>query len=287
MRRERLIAAVAVAAAGFTITGTGPVDRGQQIEQLLPRHRIVAFYGNPRAPRMGVLGSLAPDRLRERLESQARAYARADPRTPVVPALHLVTVVAQREPGADRMYRSRMPDSLIERLSQFAERHGWLLFLDVQPGRSRAIDEVRRLSKHLQHAWVHVAIDPEFAMSAGQVPGSVIGSLDAREIALVVDYLAETVETRRLPAKILVVHRFTDRMVKDSERIALDPRVQIVIDMDGFGRPGLKRDSYAAFIAARPVQFAGFKLFYDLDSPLMAPEEVLRLKPPPLFILYQ
>jgi hypothetical protein len=76
-------------------------------------------------------------------------------------------------------------------------------------------------------------------------------------------------------------------MVMNADRIRIDPQVQIVMDMDGFGRPALKRDSYRQFIAAEPVQYTGFKLFYQQDVPLMSPADVLRLQPRPVFILYQ
>ena len=81
-------------------------------------------------------------------------------------------------------------------------------------------------------------------------------------------------------------------MLTGYKRIALDARVQIVIDMDGWGPPALKRDSYRAYVARYPVQFTGFKLFYKNDrkkkgSRLMTPAEVLALHPKPLYIQYQ
>jgi len=35
------------------------------------------------------------------------------------------------------------------------------------------------------------------------------------------------------------------------------------------------------------VQFAGFKLFYQQDVPLMSADDVLALSPVPVFIVYQ
>jgi hypothetical protein len=37
----------------------------------------------------------------------------------------------------------------------------------------------------------------------------------------------------------------------------------------------------------RPVQFAGFKVFYKNDKPMLTPAQVLQLDPVPLFIMYQ
>ena len=53
--------------------------------------------------------------------------------------------------------------------------------------------------------------------------------------------LANLVDDNHLPPKVLIVHRFTHPMLKRPAQITLDPRVQIVIDMDGFGPDWMKR----------------------------------------------
>jgi hypothetical protein len=64
-----------------------------------------------------------------------------------------------------------------------------------------------------------------------------------------------------------------------------------VMDMDGWGPPWLKFDTYHDDIKKEPVQFTGFKLFYHNDTKsgaaLLTPSEVLRLNPKPLYIQYQ
>jgi hypothetical protein len=254
---------------------------------LLPAYRIVAFYGNPLSRRMGILGAVPPDSMLDLLDAQATQYAEADPCTRVRTALHLVTTVAQPTGGADNKFRVRGPDSLIQRVAKWAELRDALLFLDVQPGRSSLESEVDHLEPYLSQPYVHLAIDPEFDMNDDQVPGKVIGSTDAAEINAVIDRLAAIVTANDVPPKILVVHRFTQGMITHADQIRLDPRVQVVIDMDGFGAPWLKRESYDAFVAGQIVQYTGFKLFYQLDKPIMTAAEVLALIPAPLFILYQ
>lgn len=254
---------------------------------LLPEHRIVSFYGNPRSARMGILGQLPRDSLLRRLREQAAAYAAADTATPVIPALHLVTVVAQKSPGAQKLYRARMPVELVEQVASWVEPDSMLLFLDIQPGASDMLTEARNYLPFLARPGVHLALDPEFAMAVGEVPGTRIGSIDADDVNEVIDLLADLVETRSLPPKILIVHRFTERMLTGAERIRPDPRVQVVITMDGFGPPALKEDSYRCIVGQRPVQFTGFKLFYRQDVPLMGPARVLTLRPAPHVIIYQ
>jgi hypothetical protein len=236
---------------------------------------------------MGILGALPPEQMLERLREQAAEWERADPGVPVLAALHLVTVVAQPAPGRHGLYRSRMPDSLVEEVASWAEPDSMLLFLDIQPGRSSVVEEVQAYRKFLERPRVHLALDPEFTMGPDQVPGREIGSVDAQDVNRVIALLAEIVEAKGLPPKILVVHRFTEGMLVGRERIELDPRVQVVIDMDGFGAPHLKRDSYRSFVASQPVEFTGFKLFYRQDDPLMSPADVLALRPVPHFIVYQ
>lgn len=254
---------------------------------LLPGCRVVAYYGNPLSKRMGILGEIQPDSMMARLERQAAGYARADTATAVLPALELIAIVAQGGAGRDGMYRLRMSDSLIEKVARWAERKNYLLILDIQTGHSSVEREIVPLLPYLRRPNVHLALDPEFAMPKGKVPGTVIGTLDARAVNAAIDSLAALVDRYHLPPKMLIVHRFTRPMLTNHEHITLDPRVQVVIDMDGFGAPWLKRHSYRSYVRDFPVQFTGFKLFYKNDKPILTPEQVLRLEPIPLFIMYQ
>jgi hypothetical protein len=80
-------------------------------------------------------------------------------------------------------------------------------------------------------------------------------------------------------------------MVTNAKDIRYTPHVQVVMDMDGWGPPWLKFDSYHDYIKKEPVQFTGFKLFFHNDTKsgaaLLTPAEVLRLTPKPLYIQYQ
>jgi len=255
---------------------------------ILPEHRIVAFYGNPLSKRMGILGELDPDEMLRRLEETATEWAKADPDRKVLPALHLISVVAQGYPGPARKYRLQMPDTIIERVAGWAEQRGWLLFLDIQPGLSSVEAEIPHLIKYLSRPYIHLSLDPEFAMKDGKRPGTDwMGRMDASEVNHAIDVLAKVVEENDLPPKVLVVHRFTRNMLTNASKIRLDPRVQVVIDMDGYGPPGAKMGAYRWFVVRHPVQYTGWKLFYKNDKPMMTPEQVLELYPKPLYIQYQ
>ena len=258
---------------------------------ILPTHRIVAFYGNPLSKKMGILGELPPDQMLARFDKEIAAWRKADPSTPVQPALHLIAVVAQGTPGRDGKYRLRMTDSLVEMVAGWAARKNALLFLDVQVGKSTVQEELPRLIPFLKRPNVMLGIDPEFSMKFGDKPGSKIGTMNSDDVNYATGLLSDLVKQNDLPPKVLVVHRFTHNMLTGSKKIRLDPRVQIVINMDGWGQPWLKYDSYRAYVESDPVQFTGFKLFYHNDTkkgdPLLTPPEVLMLNPKPLYIQYQ
>ena len=254
---------------------------------LLPAHRIVAFYGNPLSKRMGVLGEYPLDVMLGKLQSEVAAFTKADSTKPVIPALHLIVTVAQGSPGRKGLYRLRMTDSLIDHWCKLAESKGYLMFLDVQVGQSTVQSELRPLIPYLKRPYVHLALDPEFDMKGGRVPGSKIGTMDASEVNYAIQTLASLVAQNHLPPKILVVHRFTQNMLTHYREIHPVPSVQVVINMDGFGAPWLKHDSYHAYVEMQPVQFTGFKLFYKNDKPMLTRKEVVQLTPSPVFITFQ
>ncbi len=236
---------------------------------------------------MGVLGELPPDSMMAQLRTTAAEWAAADSSLQVQPALHLIVTVAQGKPGRDGMHRLRMPNELIDRVAGWAESNNWLLFLDIQVGHSTVQKELPRLLPYLARPYIHLALDPEFSMKDGTSPGRRIGTMDAEDVNYASRTLAGLVDSLKLPPKVLIVHRFTQRMLTNYRDIALDARVQLVIDMDGFGGRPLKRSVYRDFIVKEPVQFTGFKLFYKNDRPMMTPDEVLSLSPQPVYIQYQ
>jgi hypothetical protein len=182
-----------------------------------------------------------------------------------------------------------MSAELIGRVVEWARSREWITILDVQTGHATTEAELERLRPHLEMNDVHLALDPEFDMPGGVVPGRQIGTTDARDINAAIRFLADIVEKGRLTPKVLIVHRFTRNMVTNAENIILDPHVQVVMVMDGFGAPQLKRDVYRHQIANELVQFPGIKLFYNPknDRPLMAPRDVLMLDPKPSVVIYQ
>jgi hypothetical protein len=289
---------------------TGPTPAPGAI---MPAKRIVAFYGNPLSKRMGALGEFVSKRptkkdstgklinagyetteLFTRLDKVVAEWNEADPATPVQPALHLIAAVAQEAPGRDGHYRLRMDSTLIEEVYGWAQEKNILLFLDIQIGGSTVQAEVTRLLPWLSRPNVHLGLDPEFSMHysrEGLAPGKKIGIMDAAEINWAIKTLGDLVTEKKLPPKVLVIHRFTKQMVSNASSIKLTPYVQVAMDMDGWGQPWLKFDSYSAYTVAEPVQFTGFKIFFKNDTkkgdPILTAKEVLQLLPRPMYIQYQ
>jgi len=259
---------------------------------ILPFKRIVAFYGNLYSRKMGVLGEYPPKEMWERLNVEVKAWGKVDPATPVQPAIHYIAAVAQGIPMKDGQYCKRMPEVMIDSALTIAKMGNAIVFLDIQVALSNVKNEVPRLEKYLKMPNVHLGIDPEFSMQEGNIPGRKIGSMDANDINFCSEYLAKLVKDNNLTPKILIVHRFTQGMVKNYKNIKLHPEVQIVMNMDGWGEPTLKYSTYKRYIYEEPVQFTGFKLFYKNDlkkAPhrMLTPLDLMKLKPQPIYIQYQ
>jgi hypothetical protein len=274
-------------------TGKWPVKHDYPLAgAVLPMKRVLAFYGNLYSTKMGILGELPEQQMLQKLQDEVKRWQAADTAVEVVPALHYIAVTAQGSPGAAGKYRLRMPFKEIDKVLAMAAKINALVFIDIQVGLGTVQEEVPQLEQYFKMPNVHFGIDPEFSMKTGAKPGSVIGSFDAADINYVTNYLAKIVKENNLPPKMLVVHRFTQAMVTNYKNIKLQPEVQIIMDMDGWGAKARKITTYKSFIHREPVQFTGFKLFYKNDfrepgSRIMTPEEVLSLKPKPIYIQYQ
>lgn len=259
---------------------------------ILPFKRIVAYYGNFYSKRMGILGELPEEEMLAKLKGEVAAWEKADSSMSVVPAIHYIAVTAQGSAGKDGKYRLRMPFDQIDKALETAKKIEALVFIDVQVGLSNLQAEIPLLEKYLRMPNVHLGIDPEFSMKDSSLPGKKIGTFDAADVNYTTEYLAKLVKESNIPPKILIVHRFTQGMVTNYSKISLRPEVQVVMDMDGWGGVPHKVTTYQLFIKREPVQFTGFKLFYKNDfrqpgSRIMTPEEVLALKPQPVYIQYQ
>jgi hypothetical protein len=305
VRRHRRLTAVGaaavlallLAAGGVLITSgdeeeapeASPKPRPAELprggRRVLPDNRVVAFYGAPQDPELGVLGIGSPRRAARRLERQARPYAR--PGHPVLPALELIAAIVTSEAGDGGDHSIRQEPSTIRRYLRAARAHDMLLLLDIQPGYAPFLQEAKALERFLKEPDVSLALDPEWSMNPPQLPGQEIGSTDAATVNAVSRYLSGLVRRYDLPQKLLVLHRFTEDMIEDKNQLERHPGVALVVNVDGFGDQPNKISKYREFTRDVRRRFNGFKLFYEEDVNLMKPRQVLRLRPQPDLVVYE
>jgi hypothetical protein len=267
----------------------GATAQTQQLSgAILPHNRILAYYGHPHDTNMGILGEYDQEELLVQLQDEVAAYEAADPSRPVIPAFEMIASVAQNWPTDEGNYLLYTDADTIQSYVDFTKANNMLLILDVQVGHSTVEDEIERVREWLVEPHVHLAIDPEFVMGEGEIPGEVIGSIDASQVEVAQQMLAEIVAEYNLPPKVLIVHRFTENMITNAENIPSVAGVQTVIDFDGHGDPANKTANYELFLVDGPAEFAGFKLFYNEDlPPLMSPDDVVGMARPPDVVIYQ
>ena len=290
-RRLRLVIAalallgVSVAAGGLTGASAQEGELPGGGTEVFDDRRVVAFYGAPQHPQLGILGIGSPNKAGRRLEKMARRYERAGNRE-VLPAMELIGVIALANPGPGGLYRQRQKPSVIRRYLRAARKIDALLLLDIQPGRSTFMKEVKALEPFLRQQRVGIAIDPEWNMGPGGVPGERVGHVGAREINRVSLEMARVVRKHDLPQKLLVVHQFTEAMVRHDSKVKGRRSVAVTMNADGFGTPSQKERVYEQ-LAPRGRLHPGFKLFFQEDTNLMSPKQVMGLNPRPDLVIYE
>lgn len=252
--------------------------------KLLPKWRVVAYYGGPNGPALGVLGSGPPDAVWPRLAKEAARWSSAG--HPVLPAYELIAVVASAGPGPDGKYRYRVGSDDIQRYLDSARRHKALLVLDIQPGRADFLTEAKLLERWLVLPDVALAIDPEWRMAPDEVPGKKIGSVAASEVNAVSGWLDGLTTAKKLPQKLLLVHQFTTNMVRGKPSVRPRPNLAMVFNMDGFGHQAAKLAKYQMLATDRRYPL-GMKLFYKQDIDLFTPPQLIALHPVPSMIEFQ
>jgi hypothetical protein len=206
--------------------------------------------------------------------------------------LEVITTIVQGSPGADGKYRVRIGDEQIEGYLKAARKHKALLLLNLQPGRSEFLVEAKAYERWLKEPDVGVALDPEWAMDAGQRPGGKYGHTTGAELDQTAAYLAALVKQYGLPEKVMVYHQVAKSVVRAESGLRPHPGVVLIKSVDGLGAPGPKKNTYRVVNRTKPAHVhAGFKLFFDEDtkgnSRLMSPSQVLALRPQPEYVMYE
>jgi hypothetical protein len=252
--------------------------------QIFPRYFLVAYYGTAQTPSMGVLGEGTPPRMTQRLRHAARPYRASGKKVQIV--YELIVSIADKHPGSDGNYSHFIPREYVERFVALARRNKALLVLDLQPGRQSFVPQASRFRWALREPFVGLALDPEWRMGPHQVPARTVGSVRAGEINRVSRLVASVTRANHLPQKVFIVHQFRREMVRNIGDVRRRDGLAMIQHVDGFGS---RRAKMATFHhVAEPSQFnLGFKLFYDEDTDMFGPRDVLRIRPRIKYVSYQ
>lgn len=286
-RRSLLLGSAALLAPVSSSVAAQGDGTGGAADPLLPTYRILSYYGFPTNELMGILGEYSKEDLLPILQEQAAAYEAADPSRPVKLAFEVIASVAQRDGGADGNYLEYTDPVWIQEYVDFTGANDLLLILDMQYGRNSTEQEIDAVEEYLLYPHVHLALDPEFHVADGEVPGEDLGQIDGSDVTYALQRLAQLSVDNGLPPKILIVHQFNLYSIANKDQITEMDGVQFVLEVDGWGDPIMKNDTYNVVAGEVPFNFYGFKLWYQQDVPLMTPEEVLALVPPPDIVIYQ
>ena len=300
-----LVAAAGVLRAATPQTAPAPAAAPASTQSFLGDNLLVTWYGNPWSKRMGILGERKGADLAAGLKEQAAAYQKLTTKH-VIPAYHLVAVVAQADAGADGKYRRRETTKVIRQMLDEARANGFKLILDVQPGWSTVAEEVTFLKPFLMEPDVYLGLDPEFSMledsvrvahggkpmGVRKVTGTIIGTMLGQDVNAALDIVEQIVTENHLPPKVVIVHQFTWNMFPNKQVVRSSKILDVVLDIDGFGPRTLKLSTYRAVIKQTPLEatafkFMGVKLFYKQDTNLFTPADVMALKPSPAVVIYQ
>ena len=268
--------------AGQEIPGGGLLMFDGEVDR-----RLIAIYGHPATHRLGVLGEQSARAGVDRLGRIAAGYD-ADGAT-ILPTFEIIATVASAGAGPDGDYSALTRKDVIRPWIETAAEHGVYVVLDLQPGRTDFLTQAKLYVEFLRMPHVGLALDPEWRLGPNEVHLVQIGSVDAAEVNLVVDWLADLVREEALPQKLLIVHQFRHDMITNRDLIETPSELAVVIQMDGQGSLGSKYTTWS--VLTKDTEDMGFrwgwKNFYDEDSPTATPEQVLDLTPVPVFVSYQ
>ena len=249
--------------------------------------RLVAAYGHPSTAGLGVLGEQGPEDAVKRLQSIAEGYG-ADGSV-VLPTFEIIATVASASAGADGDYSRLTDHEVIRPWIETAAANDMYVVLDLQPGRSDFLSQAKHYEEFLRLPHVGLALDPEWRLKPHQVHLRQIGTVDAAEINGVVEWLSGIVREEALPQKLLIVHQFRFSMITNREQIETPPELAVLIHMDGQGSLGAKYNTWNTLTGLADADrfHWGWKNFYDEDSPMATPEQVLELSPEIVYVSFQ
>jgi len=286
---------------------TSPKRETPKTVSLLARNTLFTVYGRAfnYAPILGRLGTYKSiEEMEKDIQPWVQGIDKRNDGKGVIPGIHLIYAMAiPCKPNDDcLLYLEGMVKDIVGTYIQPAAKHGWMVVLDTQVGKSNPVQQVKRIidKGYLKYENVVVAIDPEFHVHPGRErPGIPIGVIQASQINEVQQMLDDYVRTQNQPKKkILIVHQFGDPNVNDGVPFMIQNKkglktydnVDLVIDMDGFGEQAVKVHKYNKITDSNVypiIKYRGIKVFFPnkwehhghFDKPPMNLDQIFGLEP--------
>jgi hypothetical protein len=272
---------IRTAVAGEELPGGGQL--------VFPGRLLVALYGHPGTPALGVLGEQGLEASIQRARDHAAPY---EPLVDgvVVPTFEIIATVASSAAGPDGNYSDEADLEVLRPWVEAAREAGMYVLLDLQPGRTDFRTQAESYRSLLELPHVGLALDPEWRLGPDEVHLRQIGSVGIDEVNGVVTWLADLTREKALPQKLLVLHQFRLAMVEGRERLDTSrEELAVMVHADGQGAQPDKQATWRALHQNAPASlFWGWKNFYDEDLPMLTAAETLaQVSPQPQLITYQ
>lgn len=272
--------------ARFAVAATQPELPGGG-HLALEGRLLVADYGQPGDPLLGVLGEHDLDAAVERVLEQAAEYEELTGRT-VVPTFEIIATVASGAFG-DGDYSNEASLELLRPWVDRAAEEGIYVVLDLQPGLDTFVGQAQQYAELLAQPHVGLALDSEWRLAPGQLHNEQIGGVTAAEVNDTLAWLAQFTADLGLPQKAVVIHQFAPHMIEDRETLDTShDELALLVHVDGHGTPGEKLGTWELLLDELPEGIAlGWKNFIDEDTPMFTPEDTVDIEPMPAFVSYQ
>ncbi|KGF15977.1 hypothetical protein HMPREF1650_09485 [Corynebacterium freneyi DNF00450] len=299
---------IEAARAGRTLIGLGDAFGGddkfagsvelaadEDIEELpgggqlvFPGRHMIATYGHPGAPVLGVMGEETPEEAVTHAKQLVEEYQGLTG-DKVIPAFEIIASVAQASPGPRNDYSEPAPIEALKPYVDAMTEAGGYVIIDLQPGRADFVDQAKYYEELLKLPNVGLALDPEWKLTPDGLPNVAVGHVQAEEVNRVIDYLADLTAENNLPQKVLMLHQFQLQMLRDRETIDLSrPELAVVLHADGHGTPEQKFETWNVMRQdLQPEIFMAWKNFIDEDQPMFTPEQTMDIEPRPWIVTYQ
>lgn len=267
------------------LANTTLVEKPVENSEIKKSEVMVGFYGRPYTPSLGILGESPIDNVVVKLREKGNYYTQElGENFDIQLAFHLIYGLATKDPGKDDDYIINLPHKTVMKYIERAQKEGFAVIIDLQLGIYTPYEALQPVLKYLKYDNVHLALDPEFKIPKHRKypPGKFIGHIFGDDVnqaqELISNYLKENGIKEK---KKLIVHMFHERMLRKKELVKNYDNIELIYNIDGHGRGGIKVQIYNNLYSQDEslVANSGFKIFYKNDKkPLMTPKQILGLE---------